>query len=123
MKGSYDINPQEGYLQKGRDLPEKGRIYHSVIQYSGEVYLIGGQPGGKNKAKSKALSSVFVENKDGEWSALAAELNTARARHSTAIYEDKIWACGGRGGKNPNEFGSLLSCETFDGVLILILQY
>ena len=115
MRASYSINPSEGSLTVNSDtMPDKGRIYHTVTQYKGDVYLIGGQPGGKDgTAKSKALKSVYTDNQ-GLW-VQQGILNTARARHATAVYNDMIWVCGGRGG---NGFGSLLSCETYDGKLL-----
>ena len=120
MEASYSINPTEGSIAiKSNSMPKNGRIYHTVIQYKGDVFLIGGQPGrngGSDGAKSKGLRTVFVENKGltGELWNTGPLMNTARARHATAIYNDLIWVCGGRGG---NGFNSLLSCETFDGEL------
>ena len=109
MQAIYDIN-QDG-IDIVTAMPDRGRIYHEVINYKGDIYLIGGQPGGKNgSAKSKALNQVFTFKND-TWVS-APQMNRARARHAVTIHDDEIWACGGRGGGG---FGSILTCESFDG--------
>ena len=110
MQAIYDIN-QDG-IEIVTAMPDRGRIYHEVINYKGDIYLIGGQPGGKNgSAKSKALNQVFTFKND-TWVS-APQMNRARARHAVTIHDDEIWACGGRGGGG---FGSILTCESFNGI-------
>ena len=113
MKASYDIFPSDGNINGTlSSLPDKGRIYHSVIDYRGKIYLIGGQPGGKNgDAKSKPIGTVYTESFNGDW-LTDSELIQPRARQATTVYDDKIWTCGGLGGKN---FATLRSCESYDG--------
>ena len=109
MQAIYDINSEGVNIVAA--MPDKGRIYHEVINFKGNTYLIGGQPGGKNgSAKSKALNQVFTFQND-TWVS-APSMNRARARHAITIHDDEVWACGGRGGGG---FRSLLTCESFDG--------
>ena len=109
MQAIYDID-QTG-INIVTAMPDRGRIYHEVVNYKGDVYLIGGQPGGKNgSAKSKALNQVFTFRNE-TWVS-APSMNRARARHAVSIHDGEIWACGGRGGGG---FSSLLTCESFDG--------
>jgi hypothetical protein len=78
--------------------PFTGRAYFSCVIFNGYVYILGGQTG------STYLQTIYVSQDLANWSKVGPSTITvdnlwsARSRHSSVVYDNKIWVIGGANG-------------------------